>query len=154
MPADFPEDNQNHKYATLQVPRQGDATEEQWNIKMEYSKLASQSLEITNWARNKILAGRMLEDSVNAHIAQLGTNKNETITRDGSFNAVTSTYKSNNGIEDLWFWWDVIEVPLRPLKSYGVQDPIWEQDRVKDCEAGEIDALDMVRRSRGEFTEK
>jgi len=154
LPADFPEDTQNQRYATLQVPRQGEATEEQWNIKMEYSKLANQTLQIMNWAHNKILAGRMLEDGVDAHIAQLGTSKSKTITRDASFNAVTSTYKSNNSFEDVWFWWDVIEVPLRPLKSYGVQDPIWEQDRVKDLEARERDALDMVRRSRRGFTEE
>jgi hypothetical protein len=56
--------------------------------------------------------------------------------------------------DDVWYWWDIMEVKLESLKTYGVGDPEYEKDRVEETREREKEGLKMARRSRGELTEE
>jgi hypothetical protein len=153
MPEDSSEDNQNYRYTTVQVIRGGEHTKEKWNIKIEYSGDANDDVSIVDWAFNKTLAGSKIQEGVETHIATSHSRANTTVTHDELFNIISSTYMLHNGSKSVWYWWDILEITLQPLRSYGVQYPEWEKDRVEDLATREKQGLDMTRRSRGDLTD-
>jgi hypothetical protein len=160
MPDDIREDTANSRYTTIHTPRIGQQTEETWKIKMEFSGNANDGFVIAGWTHNKASAGDMLEKSVREHVEpheQRNNIKIRTSTvRDADFVVKSCAYvipeDSLNGSEKMWYWWDIKEVKLEPLKSYGIQK--WEKGRAEDMKDREKEGLDMVRKSMGEVTEQ
>jgi hypothetical protein len=130
-----------------------------WNIKMEFSANANDSFMIAGWTHDKASAGEQLENGVHEHVEPHEQRNNVEVrtstTRDTDFVVKSSAYViPEEGLEELevWFWWDILEVKLEPLKSYGIKD--WETDRAEDMKDRDMKGLDMARKSKGEFTEQ
>ena len=162
QPYDYPEDQHNHRYDAIESLREGRQTLEIWNVKIVYGKSAHEDVRITGWAEDAAAAGPMLQRDVDNHINSYGLNNNTTVrisyTHDTEQNTKRCEYvireQRTQGQENVWYWWDVMEVKLEPVKQYGITNPEWEKDRVEDMEWRRKEGLDMARRSRREYTEE
>jgi hypothetical protein len=102
-----------------------------------------------------------LDKGVTEHIGPIGKN-NTNIQKlerlDPDMNIFHNEYIITKGhstaTDDVWYWWDIMEVKLESLKTYGVRDPEYEKDRVEEMREREKEGLKMARRSRGELTEE
>jgi hypothetical protein len=158
----MPEDNANYCYTVISVPRVGDQTEEFWNVKIEESGCANEGLIVEGWGHDKAGAGELLYKSVMEHVCPIERANNINIKERSLFDPSMITYHSEYMVskehseepEDEWFWWDIVEVKLEPVKTYDIINAEYEKARVEDMKEREKEGLEMARRSRGELTEE
>jgi hypothetical protein len=142
MPCDMPEDNAN---SVISVPRVGDQTEEFWNVKIEESGCANESLIVKGWGYDKAGAGELLDKCVMEHVGPIERANNVNINKRSLFDPNMVTYHSeymvskehSKGPEDVWFWWDIVEVKLEPVKMYDITNAEYEKARVEDMKVRE-----------------
>jgi hypothetical protein len=63
----------------MQAIRVGKHTEEEWNIKIKYTGNANNDPGIVEWAYNNVLAGFMLQEEVDDHIAKSNSRANNEV---------------------------------------------------------------------------
>jgi hypothetical protein len=140
MPCDMPEDSANYCYTVISVPRVGDQTEEFWNVKIEESGCANESLIVEGWGYDKAGAGELLDKCVMEHVGPIERPNNVNINKRSLFDPNMVTYHSeymvskehSKGPEDVWFWWDIVEVKLEPVKMYDIINAEYEKARVEN----------------------
>jgi hypothetical protein len=149
MPDDIPEDHTNHRYDLIYVDRIGHQTQEAWKVKLEFSKCANDNLKILGYAHTAEAAERKLVDSIKEFIGDYGITSGREGRRDGTV-VKSCEYIRNEEGEDVWYWWEIVEVKLRPMKTYRVQEPDREKARVLDLQERVDEWLNKVRRSEPE----
>jgi hypothetical protein len=141
-----PEDTANQCYTTLDIPREGPTTTEMWTVTVESGRSAHEEVVAVGWARDVEEAGRVLEKGVAAHTAPLEARTAYTYSSD--YQPISCTYTADARRH----WWDIVEVALEPLKTYGIA--AGQSWREEDMAARVEEALHMVRRGKGLLTQE
>lgn len=137
MPYDIPEDNINHRYEEIHVDRMDEQVQEVWKIRLEYAKAANDGLEIMGYAHTFKEAEHDVEDLAARHVAEGDRRANEDGVRKGK--TVDNVVKMREYVKlehgkEVRYFWEIIKVALRPVRTYGIKDAEKERERVHDLE--------------------
>jgi len=154
------EDAQNCSYASTRFQASDDF---EWTIKIEYSKVAGETVEIIGCMNTKELAEQLKKDQIELHVRGNGDdprtvlwpadeNGDTAYTLDELLQARGLSHRS-----DVYYWWSILPVQLKQWDpSYGedfsMKDPASQPGRAEYLKRAEADVPNIVKRGRGALT--